>query len=633
MKSPEECDLGILTVISIEKDAMLEAFGITRQAPTMIRNWPYWHAVVDLQNGEPPLKVVIGICSEAGTVSGALRTVRFFQDFDPGLFILAGIAAGQKEKYLMGEVVTALDVADLAMAQVEGGVITTRPTITKCPHSVLQLLRGFSCDLAQLTSATTRILKKMRKSLKRPSEKEARAAFDKEVARKPKVKDCVIGSGNLLVRDKDKFGEFQRIHPKITAIEMEAAGMVQALKDVKPEQPWLVVRGISDYGDDQKDKLVDCQPYAAASAAAYVHILARDASIRLYLGRTAPSGIAVGMGSASPTSNSTPAGTSFAALGVALPGIIEHEGKHSLAEALEKLKAKWVESPSPDVLARVQALRSTTSWQKATPETQARALRLEGEFGLILNQDLEAAKKLLDEADAIHSGDRVFGARLAARTIGPKEAALGLGATKTLEEWNVQMALFIEANEVDMMNNVWNKPPAGIGPDAESRRLHALALITKKELGPARAEIEAALKIKPDAFALRFTNAMLDYYDALSPATPDTYFVLYPIPIHVSFVKQNVDSLKKLTKATETFSALAAPLPANGLLRRQLQLWTMASLANDAKRQKEAGELCRKILSEEPGQPIALQWATERGYLLDITDDIKALADRLGLNI
>ncbi|PNP38875.1 hypothetical protein TGAMA5MH_09099 [Trichoderma gamsii] len=68
-----------------------------------------------------------------------------------------------------------------------------------------------------------------------------------------------IGSGDKLMKNSTKRNELRDKY-NLIGLEMEAAGMMSRL-------PVGVIRGVSDYGDEHKNK--EWQPYAAAMAAAY----------------------------------------------------------------------------------------------------------------------------------------------------------------------------------------------------------------------------------------------------------------------------------------------------------------------------------------------------------------------------
>ncbi|GLB04460.1 hypothetical protein AtubIFM57258_010426 [Aspergillus tubingensis] len=89
------------------------------------------------------------------------------------------------------------------------------------------------------------------------------------IPRKKRLSDCprvhygLIASGNQVMKDAVTRDELANSRG-ILCFEMEAAGLMD-------EFECLVVRGICDYSDSHKNK--DWQPYAAASAAAYVKTL------------------------------------------------------------------------------------------------------------------------------------------------------------------------------------------------------------------------------------------------------------------------------------------------------------------------------------------------------------------------
>ncbi|XHF98040.1 hypothetical protein AWENTII_001610 [Aspergillus wentii] len=79
----------------------------------------------------------------------------------------------------------------------------------------------------------------------------------------PRVHYGLIASGNQVMKDAIKRDKLAKAR-NILCIEMEAAGLMDTFE-------CLVVRGICDYSDSHKIKI--WQPYAAASAAAYVKTL------------------------------------------------------------------------------------------------------------------------------------------------------------------------------------------------------------------------------------------------------------------------------------------------------------------------------------------------------------------------
>jgi nucleoside phosphorylase len=85
----------------------------------------------------------------------------------------------------------------------------------------------------------------------------------RQVSERTKVWYGLIGSGDKLMKNAKKRDEL-RDKFNLIGLEMEAAGTMNTI-------PVGVIRGVCDYGDEQKNK--EWQPYAAAMAAAYAKAL------------------------------------------------------------------------------------------------------------------------------------------------------------------------------------------------------------------------------------------------------------------------------------------------------------------------------------------------------------------------
>ncbi|GAA3444487.1 effector-associated domain 2-containing protein [Planomonospora venezuelensis] len=110
------------------------------------------------------------------------------------------------------------------------------------------------------------------RSLPAPMYRRPPAATDphaRKGQRKPLVVYGRIGSGDELLRSEARRNEIIRNHPKLVAIEMEAAGV--AVSSALNGRQCLVIRGISDYGDSCKTDR--WQPYSALAAASYLRAL------------------------------------------------------------------------------------------------------------------------------------------------------------------------------------------------------------------------------------------------------------------------------------------------------------------------------------------------------------------------
>jgi hypothetical protein len=78
-----------------------------------------------------------------------------------------------------------------------------------------------------------------------------KTAYRDAVARRIRPRLATVASGEKLLRDPDKLHVVRQLHGKTEVGEMEAAGLVEACR--RAGVPWLVIRGISDFGDSFKD--------------------------------------------------------------------------------------------------------------------------------------------------------------------------------------------------------------------------------------------------------------------------------------------------------------------------------------------------------------------------------------------
>src|SRR5207244_3300179 len=81
----------------------------------------------------------------------------------------------------------------------------------------------------------------------------------------PEVKDNPIGTADLLIRDPQIFDKYGAVHHGVSGSEMEAGGCIKACDYRANRKPWMVIRGVSDFGDEFKN---DQFHHLASSAAA-----------------------------------------------------------------------------------------------------------------------------------------------------------------------------------------------------------------------------------------------------------------------------------------------------------------------------------------------------------------------------
>jgi len=82
-------------------------------------------------------------------------------------------------------------------------------------------------------------------------------------------------TGNKIIADEKTAGALRSFWKKSVAIEMEAAGIAAMLRQLEQPPGFIVIKGICDYADSQKND--DWQAYAADAAASFAFSFVMDA--------------------------------------------------------------------------------------------------------------------------------------------------------------------------------------------------------------------------------------------------------------------------------------------------------------------------------------------------------------------
>jgi len=262
----ERADVIVLTVIPAELAAARDALGIPEQGARTKDNdgTVYFHGAVRSALTSGPLRVVLACIGEAGNASAARAAASAIATWKPRAVLLMGIAAGIRGKVRIGEVVLSERVVAYEPAALVRDADGTRreeprPAIERLPHAMAQDVMAYRPDTKRLTSAFERA----GGSFPAPPQGQE-SVFGEHVARQIQARLATIASGEKLLRDPSKLLEVRKIHGKTEVGEMEGAGVVEACRP--GNVPWLVIRGISDFGDDLKnDRFHDLASRAAAA--------------------------------------------------------------------------------------------------------------------------------------------------------------------------------------------------------------------------------------------------------------------------------------------------------------------------------------------------------------------------------
>lgn len=258
-------DVAVQTIIGPELAAILAALRIPNDNRFFVNGGSFWPGEIESTLTRRKFSVIVHCQGEAGTQAASAAATTLLHLFNPRFMVLSGIAAGLRGKLKIGDVAIPRAVADLTQRVAEGGQMGRRPIISRLPYPVKQLLGSFD-------PARSGFVERFR-SLHGPSPKPPLGSEDKhgDIAGDPAVREAAIASQDVLLRDPSVLADLaDDLHQQIRIGEMEAAGFVVACERRHPSVPWLVVRGVSDFGDEFKSD--DFHRMASISAAAYVAV-------------------------------------------------------------------------------------------------------------------------------------------------------------------------------------------------------------------------------------------------------------------------------------------------------------------------------------------------------------------------
>ncbi|HEX8113377.1 MAG TPA: hypothetical protein VF516_36860 [Kofleriaceae bacterium] len=211
--------------------------------------------------------IVLTCIGGAGNPGAAAATASAIAKCHPKAVLLMGIAAGIRDKVRIGEVVlsdrvVAYEPAALIQSA-SGASVQPRPEIDRVPHTMSQDVVSYHTKQSRLRDAFKRAGGVIPAA---PAGREDE--FRVHVANEIALHSGTIASGEKLLRDPRKLLEVRELqHGKVEVGEMEAAGVVEACRH--GAVPWLVIRGISDFGDQFKDDRF--HEFASCAAAAVLY--------------------------------------------------------------------------------------------------------------------------------------------------------------------------------------------------------------------------------------------------------------------------------------------------------------------------------------------------------------------------
>jgi nucleoside phosphorylase/CheY-like chemotaxis protein len=207
------------------------------------------------------LDVVAATAIRPGMVATTALAMKSIEIHRPRCLAMTGIAAGFTGNF--GDVVVSDLIWDYGSGKLkaasDGAIFERAPYPLSAPRELVAIAQRLASDNA--VRQTIRDLWGDRG----PAPPQA-----------PRIHVGPIASGAAVVGAGEIMQRIRSSHRKAVAVEMEGYGLAEAAESCRGAKPhWIVVKGISDFGDERKGD--EFQPYAAFTGAQFARVLALEA--------------------------------------------------------------------------------------------------------------------------------------------------------------------------------------------------------------------------------------------------------------------------------------------------------------------------------------------------------------------
>lgn len=246
---PTATDFLILTPLAEERAAVLaELPGHELLPPEEGRTLVYVRASVPVRladGREGAYSVVVFSPLEMSTLPAALAIEEALRSFAPRYVLVVGIAGGVKGRSAIGDVLIADQIAGYEVQKV-------------LPDDEQIRWRAFPVDPSLLAAAKSRL----------PDEWWQGTRIERPDKGRPELRFGPVVSGDKIIARREMLMSCQSQWPQLVGVEMEGVGVGYALYH-RPRGPgFLMIRGVSDLADKNKNKSATRRWRAYASAVA-----------------------------------------------------------------------------------------------------------------------------------------------------------------------------------------------------------------------------------------------------------------------------------------------------------------------------------------------------------------------------
>lgn len=246
---PSHFDVCFFCALAEEAEVCMQEIkrrcGVSFRSGYNLKTGTYYYTTIRNVRGEP-LTIHVSWQSKPGPVEAGLHIKPVLAEFQPYFATMTGICAGDRSKVKLGDLI----VAESAFPYDTGKVVEK--------HNQAQLLHD-----ADLWHPFPDVLHFARMF---QDWKLAVANIQPSLPAQPAVHIAPMASGSA-VRGDNPFEQVRMMARNTVAIDMEAATFYRTIAEY-PGVRGLLVKGVSDYADNQKNDTY--HTYAAAAATAYM---------------------------------------------------------------------------------------------------------------------------------------------------------------------------------------------------------------------------------------------------------------------------------------------------------------------------------------------------------------------------
>ena len=249
MYEDDSVDVVIVTALSKERDAVLRYLDAPQRVESI--NRVVYKSYLKHEASDNRYRIVLLCFGGMGNVQAATAVTQAIDVWNPSAIILTGIMGGiEGSKRLLGDLIVAEQIVGYELGKIKETETERRFEVLRPANLLVEKARNFPQQKWALDSRT----------ISRPDGTSERVI--------PKVHFGVVASGEKVIADTITIPELTTSWTKLIGVEMEGFGTAQAVYQSEPAPKMLMVKGICDWADPDKND--EWQAYSADIAAAYI---------------------------------------------------------------------------------------------------------------------------------------------------------------------------------------------------------------------------------------------------------------------------------------------------------------------------------------------------------------------------